>query len=572
MTTALRQAQYRNLIQAADTWALSPGLTPWTKAALLRTEKKLERLLRRRFARQAARTLPGVRKQARRLRAQAVSAAEPDIPISLKGGFTAAELAEWQGLLDQSSGLGTQATMVQLGLGGAGGDERFDLVNARARAQLRNRSRLIIKTVDDTTTGKLGKALEAGLGKGDQLQALDARVAKVMGESGWRSRMIAQTETINSYALGSETAAAAHGLTQMVWLNEQAGACAICKDLSGRLKTLPDGTYKGDTYERLRPPAHPACRCAQDPYIDDDAPIPELALPAPPPAPPAPLKPPRPKPAPKPKAKASPAPKPSPKVKGPPAKTLEFTDQWTQVGKQAGSNPGGQYLDPAGDRWYVKFMGQNATTPAQVKRAADRALNEVVGADLYRVAGVNVPEVQLIRYGGNRLGVASRMQQVRKGTPGQLRGAPGTADGFGTDAWLANWDVVGLECDNLLLDATGKAIRVDTGGSMLFRAQGAPKGKAWGDAVGEINTLRNKSLNAQAASVFGQLPESAIRDSIKRVVAVSDDEIRRIVQTRWGPPYERMTIGAATAASKRSARRGAGAAGRSSPNSVSRRP
>ena len=152
-------------------------------------------------------------------------------------------------------------------------------MNARARAQLRNRSRLIIKTVDDTTTGKLGKALEAGLGKGDQLQALDARVAKVMGESGWRSRMIAQTETINSYALGSETAAAAHGLTQMVWLNEQAGACAICKDLSGRLKTLPDGTYKGDTYERYVHPRTPPVGAHRTPTSTTTRPSPSWRFP-----------------------------------------------------------------------------------------------------------------------------------------------------------------------------------------------------------------------------------------------------------------------------------------------------
>ena len=56
----------------------------------------------------------------------------------------------------------------------------------------------------------------------------------------------------------------------------------------------------------------------------------------------------------------------------------------------------------------------------------------------------------------------------------------GVNDNFVVDAWLANWDVVGLGYDNLLVKA-GRAIRVDTGAGLRYRAQGGPKGSNWND-------------------------------------------------------------------------------------------
>ena len=515
VAAALRRAQIHNLLQAAESWALTPGLRPWVKAALLRSEKKLERLMRRRFARQAAQTLPGVRAQARKLYAEAVRAAESKVFVNLKGDFTKDELAEWNTTLASAQALGGQSALAKLGLEGGGG--QYLVTSPQSMAVIASHSVQLIDSVDATTKKKLASTLFNGLSEGEHLDALDKRVAGVMGQSGWRSRMIAQTETINAYSIGSEEVAGDYGIKRMQWVNGQGGACPICVDLHDKIKTIgpTGGNYKGAKYTRIRPPAHPACRCAQDPYIDDDEPIPELKRPAPPPPP---------TPAPKPKPPAQPKPPQAPTVQ---AKTLEFDDKWKKVGPQTGSNPGGMYTDPTGQRWYVKFMGDTA-------KARERSLNEVVATDLYRAAGVNVPEVQMLRYGGGKTGVASRIQQVKKGTPDTLGKVEGVHDGMAVDAWLANWDVVGLEFDNLAINAAGKAIRIDTGGSMLYRAQGAPKGKAWGNVVTEMESLRNKGINPQAARVFGNITETQLRASVERVAAMTDEQIATIVQTRWG--------------------------------------
>src|SRR5690606_9227280 len=147
-----------------------------------------------------------------------------------------------------------------------------------------------------------------------------------------------------------------------------------------------------------------------------------------------------------------------------------------------------------------------------------------------------VAEVRLARH-GDKWAVASKWEPGLQKKKAMLTGsAPpdGTVDGFATDAWLANWDVVGESHDNLLVSAGGKAVRIDVGGALRYRAQGGLKGAAWGDEVNEIASLRDKTVNWQTASVFGKMSDKQVAASIGRVLAVSDDEIASLV-AKYGP-------------------------------------
>lgn len=196
---------------------------------------------------------------------------------------------------------------------------------------------------------------------------------------------------------------------------------------------------------------------------------------------------------------------------------------WTQTGTQKGSNPGGVFVDPGGVAWYCKFP-----------RMADVARNEVLAAKLYEAAGVRVPQLKLVTDHG-RLGVASRMIGGLRIDSDALRSGrtAGVFEGFAADAWLANWDVIGLLHDNLQLDQSGAAVRLDTGGALLFRAMGEPKGAAFGDHVAELQSLRS-AVNPQAQSVFSAIPDEAVADGIRRIAEIDDATIRSLCQTH-GP-------------------------------------
>lgn len=186
----------------------------------------------------------------------------------------------------------------------------------------------------------------------------------------------------------------------------------------------------------------------------------------------------------------------------------------TKIGEQKGSNPGGTYQDTeTGVKWYIK-------QPA----SADIARNEVLAGKLYELAGLDVPEMHVITLDG-KPSIASRIVDgLSKGDSAALAAAPGTAEGFAVDAWLANWDVVGMGLDNLLLRGS-KAFRVDTGGALRYRAQGTLKGSAFGDTVTEIDSLRDPSVNRQTQSVFGRMTAQQIEDSVVRVLKIDDADI-----------------------------------------------
>lgn len=188
------------------------------------------------------------------------------------------------------------------------------------------------------------------------------------------------------------------------------------------------------------------------------------------------------------------------------------TDGFKKVGGQAGSNAGGVYEAPDGTRYYVK--------KAQTEQ---HAANEVLAAQLYKDAGVTLPEIYLTEFpDGGGPAVASKMIDGLKpmfpnGQTTPIRLGKARA-GFAMDAWLSNWDSVGLEYDNLMMDADQNPVRVDPGGALLYRAMGSPKGGLFSDTVGETETLRDAGMNPQAAKIFGGMSNQDISDAIAATV------------------------------------------------------
>ena len=193
-----------------------------------------------------------------------------------------------------------------------------------------------------------------------------------------------------------------------------------------------------------------------------------------------------------------------------------------KVGPQAGSNPGGLYEAPDGTRYYVK-----------IPKNEDRARNEILAGKLYELAGIDVPQLQPAKLKGKDA-VASKIIPGLREDPHALRSGkvPGVAEGMATDAWLANWDVVGLDYDNLLVNKEGKAQRVDTGGALRYRAMGSPKGGAFGDKITEFDVFMDPY--SKSGSVFSKLSPEQIVASIDRVLAIPEDKIRKVVE-EWGP-------------------------------------
>lgn len=193
---------------------------------------------------------------------------------------------------------------------------------------------------------------------------------------------------------------------------------------------------------------------------------------------------------------------------------------WKQIGPAEGSNPGGLFQAPDGQKYYCKFPKTEA-----------HARNEVLASKLYQAAGAGVVDSNLITKDG-KLGVASKFIEGLKYLDDEhLKSAQMD---FATHAWLANWDAIGTGGrDNTKLLA-GKAICVDTGGALEFRAKGGEKGSAFGNEVTEWNTMRDPYKNPQAAEVFKGIDPERLAISAKAVTDVKPETIRELVNKYHG--------------------------------------
>lgn len=207
-------------------------------------------------------------------------------------------------------------------------------------------------------------------------------------------------------------------------------------------------------------------------------------------------------------------------------------DDLKQIGDQDGSNVGGLFQSKVdGQKFYIK--APDTELAAKV---------EVLSSKLYQAAGVRVANVNFINLTGKignrdlsgRLGVTSAIEEIEDVGTSQMGALSGAKDGFAADAWLANWDVVGNGGPkqlNLKKLPDGSSFRLDTGGTLFFRAQGGRKTFS-AKEVPELETLRFNTFNS--GKVFGDINDDQIVAGVARIVAISDDDIRRLVNETMG--------------------------------------
>jgi hypothetical protein len=192
-----------------------------------------------------------------------------------------------------------------------------------------------------------------------------------------------------------------------------------------------------------------------------------------------------------------------------------------RVGGPLGSNPAGIYEDATGRRFYVKTLETSA-----------HARNEYIAAMLYKLAGA--PTLTYRRTLASDQVATTWVNLDRKHVARLDEGERRQAQQwFGVHAWTANWDVAGYGGENLgVIDGT--VVALDLGGALEFRAQGDPKGKAFGFQVGELERLRCDADNPHALWLFGDMDDETLRRAIMVVTGIPDTRIRQVIMEQGG--------------------------------------
>lgn len=211
-----------------------------------------------------------------------------------------------------------------------------------------------------------------------------------------------------------------------------------------------------------------------------------------------------------------------------PLQARDKNGRWTKVPnpgkvtvlKQLGGSTGAKLVqDEQGRKWVMK------TGPSK-----DALVNESMADEAYRRLGMTVPEgglhvgpngevTKFTKFieGGKTLG------EWEKGkTPEQIAEVHDEIRrGFLADAMMGNWDVVGMSKDNIMVGPDGKVYRVDNGGALAYRAQGAKKPEAqFTDKVQELGTMLDHSKNPSTAAMFAGLTPTQMLEQVAALDSV----------------------------------------------------
>jgi 8-oxo-dGTP pyrophosphatase MutT (NUDIX family) len=183
-----------------------------------------------------------------------------------------------------------------------------------------------------------------------------------------------------------------------------------------------------------------------------------------------------------------------------------------KVIKSLGGSTGAMLVEDEYGNKYVKKTGKDK----------DHIRTEYQALLLYKMLGIDVPNVKefdkengilYTEYIDGNIPLKKFVEEVYKlGSAKEIIGQD-----FAVDALLGNWDVVGLEYDNILYgyndDMHTGYFRVDVGGSLNKRAQG--EDKVFGPQVPELDTLLDSSINPQTAFMFEGVD---VQKALKRAV------------------------------------------------------
>lgn len=183
---------------------------------------------------------------------------------------------------------------------------------------------------------------------------------------------------------------------------------------------------------------------------------------------------------------------------------LDDFGEWDFLEYKKGSNEGGIYVDPDGQKWYVKIYDD--PMQARSERAAHKLIELITGS---------APETKLLHHEGRAIYASKWIDGLRKIDPALYAKLKiKLADQYAANALIKNWDVVGAARDNLLIGPDGRLIMIDAGGAMRYRAQGRAKAFTAGP-VDELTTFLKPERSV--SQVFGDIPQRNLDAAVRRL-------------------------------------------------------
>lgn len=202
---------------------------------------------------------------------------------------------------------------------------------------------------------------------------------------------------------------------------------------------------------------------------------------------------------------------------------VEDVSHWTKQSERLGSNPGGVYADPHGNKHYIKFYNN----PQQAR-------SEVAASKIYNLIGLHTLDHRLVQHNG-KLGVATSWRDDL--TPLNAESYNQADDHMKSQIAKSmhaailtkNWDAVGLDFDNIAKDRHNNLVHLDMGGVFKWRAQGGAKD--YGDDISEVKSLMDPKMNYSAHHVFSKPSIAHHQQTIDSSTNIDPHKVAHIFKT-----------------------------------------
>lgn len=197
-------------------------------------------------------------------------------------------------------------------------------------------------------------------------------------------------------------------------------------------------------------------------------------------------------------------------------KTLKLKDSNVDFIVFKGSNSGsnqGYWAQRRGvnELYYIKFPSAGE----------GHARSEQIASKLYGLAGVETAKTAIISDAG-KIGIISKY--LPYDSLPTIADASLLRKGFAADCWLANWDA--LKSGNVVLK-DGKAVRLDVGGALCYRARGGLKGNQFSQDVPELTSFfESYSLSKP---YLQNMTRDELLESLSNVALIKDKQIKNII-------------------------------------------
>ena len=144
----------------------------------------------------------------------------------------------------------------------------------------------------------------------------------------------------------------------------------------------------------------------------------------------------------------------------------------------------------------------------------DRITQQIMASKLYQSVGVRTPEYIAFEKNGKTGYLVEVFEEKLESAKTNKKAL---YESFVADVWLGNRN--GLSKDNTKIDKDGNPVKMSVSGSLGYRASGKPKDKKFDYPIDEINTMRDQSINPDAAKELSQMTDEELYEAINSFTA-----------------------------------------------------